>query len=62
VWVDSEKNVVDISKNAQPQPGIIDAMLQMYYPQEPVKWVIELPAGSAEKFHIQKGDTMQILE
>lgn len=62
VWISSDKKVIDVTERVSPEPGIIDAMLHVYYPKESAKWVLELPEGSVEKFHIVPGDTMRIFE
>lgn len=51
--------VVTVDENVPP-PATSDEELPIYQPEEPVNRVIELPAGSAKKYGIKKGDTLSI--
>ncbi len=51
IWIDENWKVVDITKNASPKsfPGT-------YMSSEPVKYVLEVPAGFTEQNNIKIGD------
>lgn len=53
VWLDENKKVVHIERNVQPDayPYIV------YAPPEPAKYVLELKAGSAQRYDITNGST-----
>lgn len=53
VWLNKDKQVVYIVKNAQPSSGT-DII---YSPKEPARYVIELPIGSVNNAGIKKGMT-----
>lgn len=51
VWLDKDKKVVYIVKNAQPSTST-DVI---YTPKEPARYVVELPIGSVDKAGLKKG-------
>lgn len=51
VWLNSDKEVVYIVKNASPETSTN----VVYSPKEPARYVLELPVGSVEKAGIKKG-------
>lgn len=53
LWLDSDKKVVYIVKNAPPE----DPARTVYIPKDPALYVLELPAGSVQKAGIKTGDT-----
>jgi hypothetical protein len=53
IWLDSNKKVVYIVKNAPPE----SPARTVYTPKEPALYVLELPAGSVQKAGIKTGDT-----
>lgn len=55
VWLDSNKKVVYIVKNAPPEVPV----KTVYQPKSPARYVIELSAGSVDKAGIKVGDTAQ---
>jgi uncharacterized membrane protein (UPF0127 family) len=59
VWIDERKNVVGVSANVEPQPGVPDSELRRYSPPTPVRYVLELNAGAAERLGLGAGDAVQ---
>lgn len=59
LWIDGHR-IVDITTNVQPEPGVADANLHLYYPDMPVNRVIEIYAGDVNRYHIQVGDSVEI--
>ena len=53
VWLNSDKKVVYIVKNAYPE----DPPTTVYVPKDPSLYVLELPVGSVQKAGIKTGDT-----
>lgn len=49
VWLDKDKKVIYIVKNAQPEEGTSN----IYTPKSDARYVIELPAGSVDKHAVQ---------
>src|SRR5690606_35019275 len=53
--------VVDIYKNVPPpKPGENMAKLPVYRPSKAVNYVLEVPAGTADKAKIKVGDTIDL--
>jgi len=52
--------VVQIIKNAPPEPGVPDTNLKAYISTEPVNYVLEVNAGFVEKNDIKVGDSFTI--
>ena len=50
VWIGEDKRVVNITPNVPPQPNAPDAQLRRYSPDAPVRYVLELNAGTAARF------------
>lgn len=62
IWMDENKKVIFISKDASPEPGKKDSELLRYTPsdqQAQVKYVLEVNAGLSDLNHVQIGDTAQ---
>jgi len=53
IWLNSDKKVVYIVKNAPPE----NPARTVYTPKDPALYVLELPAGSVQKAGIKTGDT-----
>ena len=55
IWVDEDKQVVGAAENAQPSsyPGTT------FEPPQPIRYVLELPAGSVDKYEIALGATVE---
>ncbi len=58
LWLE-DKNIVDIRKNV-PAPATPEEKLPLYNPILPVNTVLELPAGTSDKFGIVVGDKVEI--
>jgi uncharacterized membrane protein (UPF0127 family) len=54
IWINQDKVVVDITRNAQPCVEACESLV----PAEAAKYVLEVNAGFALKHHIQTGDRM----
>jgi uncharacterized membrane protein (UPF0127 family) len=55
VWIGEDKRVVAITAGIQPQPGVPDGQLLRHSPNTPVRYVLELNAGAAERLGILTG-------
>lgn len=53
VWLDSQKKVVYIVRNADPELHED----KVFVPLNPSRYVVELPAGSVQQYGIKAGDT-----
>jgi uncharacterized membrane protein (UPF0127 family) len=56
VWIDRGMTVVGVTEDVQPEPGVPDARLRRYSPDEPVRYVLELNAGAAQRLGIEAGE------
>ncbi len=60
IWINGNR-VVDIQKNAPiPLPGVASSSLPVYYPPGPIDNVLEVNAGTADKYGIKAGDSVDI--
>ena len=55
VWIDEKFRVVDIEKEVTPE-----TFPQIFYPNQPVKYVLELPAGYTNQYHIDIDAVVQL--
>ncbi|MDO8557484.1 MAG: DUF192 domain-containing protein [Candidatus Jorgensenbacteria bacterium] len=60
VWIDEKDVIIGITKNVEPQPGIVQNLLKAYYPPAPAKRVLELKAGRTGLFRAGVGDVVRI--
>ena len=51
IWIDNEKNVVDVVKNAQP----CKLNCPIYKPKQKAKYILELNANFTEEYKIKIG-------
>ena len=56
IWIDENKKIVNISKNAIPEPKKADKDLTKYDSSYDVKYVLEINAGLAGANNLQIGD------
>jgi len=59
IWIKDNK-IVDITPNVAPEPNKSIFSLQTYYPSEAVDKVLEVAAGTAEKYNIKINDEITI--
>ncbi|PIR98539.1 MAG: hypothetical protein COT88_00965 [Candidatus Colwellbacteria bacterium CG10_big_fil_rev_8_21_14_0_10_41_28] len=59
VWV-RDGRVVGFNKNVQPQPGVATIKLDVYTSPESVDKILELRAGSVDKYGINNNDSVKI--
>ena len=59
IWIKGDK-VLGWAAGAEPEPGKPDRGLKVYYPPEAVDYVLEVRAGSAEKYGIKIGDSVSV--
>jgi uncharacterized protein len=58
----ADDRLAGIEANVQPEPDKTMFGLTIYYPPEDVNRVLELPAGTAAKYGLEKGDRMRLEE
>lgn len=59
VWIKNHK-VIEITENIpHPVSNTINFSLPVYKPNQPIDWVLELPAGSAKRLNIKRGDELK---
>jgi len=56
IWIDENKNIVDIVSDAPPQPGKKDSELTIYKPRGDSLYVLEVNAGLANLHNLQISD------
>ena len=56
IWIDENKNILDIVANTAPQPGKKDKELTVYKPRDDALYVLEFNAGLANLNNLQIGD------
>ncbi len=60
IWIEEGK-VVEVTKNIPaPVAGTADAELPIYQPAVPVRQMLEVSAGFADRYQIQPGDLVQL--
>lgn len=52
IWIDENQNVVDMDQNA---PPCAQESCELYTPTQPIKYVLEVPAGWAQRNGVQNG-------
>jgi len=55
VWIGGDRRVVSVTENVPPQPGASDDQLARISPPAPVRYALELNAGSAGRHAIKSG-------
>lgn len=58
IWIDENKKIVNISKNALPEPNKPDKDLTIYISSYDVKYVLEINAGLAGANNLEIGDSV----
>lgn len=61
VWLKGAE-VVDITQNAEPQPGVADKDLKTFAPSKPADKVLELKAGWASRNGLKIGDMVEVTQ
>lgn len=61
IWFQNGK-VVDIASNIQPEPGVDEYELRVYYPRTNANLVLEVEAGWAAENGLKIGDFMELVE
>lgn len=61
IWIKDNK-ITEIDKNAKPEPGVADNKLQIYSPEKPVDYVLEVNAGYSDKNSLKVGDSVDLQE
>lgn len=56
VWIDEAMRIAGVTPDVQPEPGVPDASLRRYSPDEPVRYVLELNAGAASRLGLSAGE------
>src|SRR3989339_236317 len=60
IWIDGNR-VIDLTKNAKPEPGVAFNQLKAYQPISPVTDVLEVAAGTIDRLNIKIGDDFKII-
>lgn len=55
IWIDKDKKIADITHNAQPESGKADSQLRIYKSAVPVRYVLEVNAGTARDRNFRIG-------
>lgn len=58
IFLDAEKKVLNV-ETAKPEPNTADENLDSYTSNRPAKYVIEVNAGFADKYSVEKGDKVK---
>ena len=53
-WIDEKFHIIDVEKEVKPE-----TFPEIFYPSHPIKYVLELPAGTLEKHYIDIGAVVQ---
>jgi uncharacterized membrane protein (UPF0127 family) len=59
VWIDARKRIAGITFDVQPQPGAPDAALRLYRAPSPIRYVLEVNAGAAQRLGLVSGSTVK---
>jgi len=57
IWIREDK-IVGFEENINPQIGTEENGLNIYYPPEPINRVLEVSAGTVDKFEFKIGDSI----
>ncbi|MCR4263579.1 MAG: DUF192 domain-containing protein, partial [Candidatus Roizmanbacteria bacterium] len=57
IWI-KDSTIIDIDKNAQPEPGISDTQLKRYSPNGSVDYVLEVRGGLSDEKGFDIGDSV----
>jgi uncharacterized protein len=55
VWIDSGKQIVQVTTGIPPEPNVPDDRLRRYSPDVPVAYVIEVNSGAASRLGLTQG-------
>jgi uncharacterized membrane protein (UPF0127 family) len=58
VWINEDKSVQGVTADIATEPGVSDRALKRYSPSEPVRYVLELNAGTAERIGLTAGEQL----
>lgn len=58
VWIGEDRRVLGVSADIPPQPGVSDDQLARYASPAPVRYVLELNAGAAQRLGIAAGSEL----
>lgn len=56
IFITANRRVAQIFQNVPPEPGVNDSKLTIYKPDQPVRYVLEVAAGSSQRASIKTGD------
>lgn len=59
VWIGEGGRIVDITPDVQPEPGVRDEDLRRYSPGAPVRYVLEVNAGTAARLGLAVGNELE---
>lgn len=59
IWINGA-TVVDVTRDARPEPGVPFWSLQRYHPSKPADRVLEVLSGTADRYGIQAGDEVVV--
>lgn len=59
VWISADRQVVEVTAEVPPEPGVPEAELRQYRPKAPALYVLELNAGVVEELDIRVGDRVE---
>lgn len=59
IWISADRRVADVTTNVLPEPGVADAQLTLYRPQQPALYVLEVNAGVVERYGVEVGDAVE---
>jgi len=57
IWI-NDGRIVQIDKNAMPEPGVKDIFLKLYVPSETVDQVLEVKSGFSDEHNLAIGDSV----
>ncbi len=61
IWI-KENKIVGFEENISPQIGVSEFNLKLYYPPEPIKYVLEVKAGTVSEIGFKIGDEIRYNE
>jgi uncharacterized membrane protein (UPF0127 family) len=59
IWIAEDRRITQVTADIQPEPDVPDTQLTPYTPDQPVRYVLEVNAGTAARLGLEPGDELE---